>query len=381
MLFLIPKKKKKKKLFVMRSLVRSSACFRVKTVSEFRVVKLPAWLMTPSRSFMNFSAPPSAPPPASSPPPSGKPRGAPGGGAPGAKGQASKLITPVGEANWDIEIMQSDRPVILEAGAEWCQPCKQLAPLLEQAARQNPGIKFCYMDSDREERICQDLQIKSLPTLLAIFQGKLLEAPLVGLPTPKAFSDFVARVASAGSELKEQAQAAESLAFFLSEGERLMEMGDINGSAKSFEKAIQVGGENAPAPFAGMALLAMSQGDVETAEEIMKKVRSIKGHEQFPLVKKALGSVDLARSLQELVAQWKDTKTEAESLDDKFKKSVFMCVSGRIDEAIDSLIGQVKSDRSNSRAKDLLFKVFNALGATHPVVISGRKKLAQALFM
>ena len=295
-------------------------------------------------------------------------------------GQGAGGLKAVGEANWHKEVMQSDLPVIIDVNADWCQPCKQLTPLIVKAQAENPDIKFLSLNSDVEERISADLQIKSLPTLLAIFKGKLVEQPLVGLPSPQALSDFIKRVSMAGKQIAQQDQVAQIVDGFLLEGEQALEEGRPDEAAAAFEQAVKAGGPH-PAAFAGLCLVALRTGDVKTAEEILKTLKTIKGHEQFPLVKKALGSFELSQALESEMEELKGASFSEGSSDHKYQQAVMMCVSGNVGEAVDSLIDLAKTDRSFGKAKELLIKVFNALGNSHPVAKEGRKKLAQALFM
>lgn len=330
-----------------------------------------------------FSTPPPAPPA----PPS--PQGVSSGAGKSAGAQDGKsLIVDVGEANWDAEITRSEKPIILDVYADWCAPCKQLAPMLEQLARSTPSVKFCRLNSDVEERISGDLQIRSLPTLLAIFRGKLLEAPIVGLPTPKVLQEFVVRVSAAGGAISEQEQKADTLATLLNYGEQFLEMGDLQKAAQHFDKALKTAGpQEAAGPLAGLALCAMSQGDIQVADELLKQVKTIKGHDSISIVKRALGSVGLAKDLQSLVEELKDAKFEPKSKDDQFRRAVMQCLNGRLDEAIDSLVGLIRADKAFRTQqgmvspKELLFKLFASLGPNHPGAIAGRKKLAQALFV
>lgn len=143
---------------------------------------------------------------------------------------------------------------------------------------------------------------------------------------------------------------------------------------------------------------------MEMADGIVKKVKSMKNHERDPLCKKALGSIDLAKSLGTLLEEFNKNEQNFEegSLDDLFKKAVVMSTSGKIDAAIESLIQIVKKvsfifirfvlllllaqdrafrDGQTPSPRQLLFKIFDSLGSSHPLTIAGRKQLSLVLFM
>lgn len=79
------------------------------------------------------------------------------------------------QENFDAEVMQSDIPVLLDFFATWCGPCKMLAPILEEIAKENEGkIKVCKVDVDEEVELASAFRVQSIPTIVAIKDGKIL---------------------------------------------------------------------------------------------------------------------------------------------------------------------------------------------------------------
>jgi thioredoxin 1 len=81
-------------------------------------------------------------------------------------------ITKVNEENFVQEVLQSDRPVIVDFYADWCGPCKMVSPVLEEIAYQQNEIKIAKLDVDAYPALAQQFGVKSIPTIIAFKGGK-----------------------------------------------------------------------------------------------------------------------------------------------------------------------------------------------------------------
>ena len=76
------------------------------------------------------------------------------------------------KANFDQEVLQSDKTVLLDFYADWCGPCRMLSPIIEEIASEHPEIKVCKINVDEEQELAQSFQVMSIPTLFALRDGK-----------------------------------------------------------------------------------------------------------------------------------------------------------------------------------------------------------------
>ncbi|MQF82648.1 thioredoxin [SAR202 cluster bacterium AD-802-E10_MRT_200m] len=94
-------------------------------------------------------------------------------------------LSPVTDEQFEVDVLQADTPVLVDFWAEWCQPCKMIAPIVEELAGEFDGkIKFAKMDVDSNPKTPMNYGIRGIPTLI-IFQGGQAIDQLVGA-LPKA---------------------------------------------------------------------------------------------------------------------------------------------------------------------------------------------------
>ena len=85
------------------------------------------------------------------------------------------IVTLTGE-NFDLEVAKSDTPVVVDFWAEWCGPCKMIAPMLEQLATEYSGkVKVGKVNIDQFQQLAVQYRINSIPTLLFFKNGQVVD--------------------------------------------------------------------------------------------------------------------------------------------------------------------------------------------------------------
>ncbi len=103
----------------------------------------------------------------------------------------SEHIVHVSDASFDAEVLNSDIPVLVDFWAEWCGPCKMIAPVLNEIADEYAGkIKVCKVDVDANPEVPPKFGIRGIPTLI-IFKGGNAEATKVGALSKTQLTEFV----------------------------------------------------------------------------------------------------------------------------------------------------------------------------------------------
>ena len=101
-------------------------------------------------------------------------------------------VKEISSENFNQEVLESDLPVLVDFWAEWCGPCKQLAPTVEDVANEMVGsIKVCKMDVDTNQDIAVQFGVRSIPTLL-IFKNGEVASTQIGAISKQQLEEFIA---------------------------------------------------------------------------------------------------------------------------------------------------------------------------------------------
>jgi len=82
-----------------------------------------------------------------------------------------KVIT---NENFKTEVMESDKPVLIDFWASWCGPCRMLSPVIDKIAEERADIKVCKVNVDEQGELAQRFGVMSIPTVVAMKDGKIV---------------------------------------------------------------------------------------------------------------------------------------------------------------------------------------------------------------
>lgn len=297
----------------------------------------------------------------------------------GAQPQDQDLIKDVAERDFMKDVIEASRdvPVIVDFWAPWCGPCKTLGPMLEQAVRDAKGsVKMAKVNVDEAQAIAGQLQIQSIPTVYAFYQGQPMDGFQGAVPQSE-IKAFIERLVKASG-----GDASGGLDDAIAAAEEMLEQGAATDAVQVFQAVLGEDPNNAAA-YGGMVRAYLAVGEVEQAEAILNGAPA--EISQSPELEAAYAQLALAKQAEnagpvaDLLAQ---VEAEPDNLQARFDLAQAQNANGQTEEAVDTLLELFRKDRewNNGAAKEQLFTIFDALKPNDPIVLNGRRKLSSMIF-
>ncbi|MEU0050805.1 tetratricopeptide repeat protein [Streptomyces sp. NPDC006184] len=276
------------------------------------------------------------------------------------------LVIDVDEAGFERDVLQrsAEVPVVIDFWAEWCQPCKQLSPVLERLAVEYSGrFLLARIDVDANQMLMQQFGIQGVPAVFAVVAGQ-------ALPLFQGAAD--------------EQQIRQTLDQLVAVAEERFGLTGL-----TVDPDAEPGGAPQTAPTAGpydaalnAAALALDAGDLGGAVQAYRNVladdpahpEALLGLAQAELLQRVQG-MDPQKVRQEAAERPSDVQAQIAAAD-------LDLVGGHVEDAFGRLIQTVQRTAGDDRdaARVRLLELFEVVGPEDPRVIGARRALARALF-
>ena len=284
------------------------------------------------------------------------PAGASAGPGGAAAAHASAYVVDVSEADFQTSVLDRslEVPVVLDLWAEWCEPCKQLSPVLERLAEEFGGrFVLAKVDTDANPQLAQALRVQGIPAVKAVVQGQLI-------------GEFAG--------VRPEAEVRQWLTELVTMAETQFGMAPPEDAAPLPAAPLD--------PLLEAAYVALESDDLDGAARALQNLLS--DQPAHPEAKVMLSQVELLRRTAAVDpnAVLAAAKAAPDDVEAQCAAADVLLGAGQPEEAFAILLDAVRrfTGDERNRARLLLLEYFELLGNDHPLVPKARQQLARLLF-
>jgi len=264
----------------------------------------------------------------------------------------------------DVFEASQDVPIIVDFWATWCQPCRLLAPVLEQVVNAFAGrVRLVKANVDQVPELAAAFGVQGVPAVFAVVNRKIVDG-FLGMVAEEALREWLSRVVTA-AELDKA---------------RLWEESDPEKARTTYERIYAEQPQRAEAAI-GLARLALKSGDYQTARKWIDQLAQ-RGYLE-PDAEKIRAAIQLHDKLAwDLDALRREVEQQPQQIEPQIRLAEALAAHQQYEEALERLLHIVERQRGEARdrAREAMLEIFRALPDDSPLVSTYRRRLATALY-
>ncbi len=269
--------------------------------------------------------------------------------------------------------------VIVDFWAPWCEPCKQITPVLEQLTSQYNGkVYLVKINIDENQQLAQQLNIQSIPTVMAFYEGQPING-FAGLKSPEEIKSFFDEVVSASSV---SADLMEDLNKKLETAELFLEKKEVEKAMEIFSELIasELPKKEMSRSMSGLGKCLLELNRLEELDELLNQLEEdLKSSND---IKDLIEAKKFFSNILELSQSDSENSNTSDECENKLNSSRKSILERNYDDAIDGylFIIEKNSKWNNGVAKEELLSLFSFLGNNNSITINGRSRLLNILY-
>ena len=279
--------------------------------------------------------------------------------------------------NKDVIEASKDIPILVDFWADWCAPCKELTPILESVVKGYKGeIRLVKIDTEKNPELSKQLQIQSLPTVYAFYEGKPIDGFSGAMPENEVKA-FIKKVIGASGGGKQ-----EEINKLIDEAEKLYTENNFEGALEAFTNLLSADANNTNIIAGyGKCLIKLDRTTevTELLDSLEESILKDKNITSLIALNQLAKDNKLAGNPEEFIS---DVNSDPDNHELRFKLAEALLANNQQEEAIEHLLNIVKKDRKwkEDKARKKIVELLEAFGEDDPLTGLTRLKLSSILF-
>ncbi len=283
----------------------------------------------------------------------------------------AKDVFAVGAAGFEESVVRHscEQVVIVDFWAEWCAPCRQLGPVLEQFVESHRGrVALAKVDVDRNRELAARYNVRGIPAVKVFRDGAVVSEFTGALPAAEVREIIERALPSRADEL-------------VREGNKLLVDGKTGRAVKRFHRALEED-EHHPGALLRLGELALEQGRTEEAAELLSRIEEDAAEHEAALG--TLARIEFVEACRQAGGLEACRRRAEEAADAKARYDLGCCLAARGDygAALAEFLRALQLDRNyrEQAAREAMLRIFGLLGQQSELTRRYRRRLAAALY-